>query len=406
MRGGDSGYEIWTMNGDGTDQRQITTGGGKYHPAWSPDGTKIAFEDGDGIHITNADGSGGRLFLETGINPSWSPDGTRIAFDDRSFPWPGFVEIAFVDGHAPPIGLLANGRDLVWSPSGARIAYVDAFGSSGNVHVANADATADTQLTFTENYKSRPSWSPDGTKIAFSENLPNNTGASVVVMNADGSGRTALGPGGSPVWSPDGTKLVYVSGGDGVPPGGGAIWTMNADGSNQTRITSGSTDYAPDWQMRKIDQTISFAALADRKVGDPDFPLVAAATSGLPVTFAATGSCTISGVTVQLTGAGSCAVTASQPGNATYNAAPDVSQSFLIVKRPPTPTCTVPKVVGKTLAKAKASIVHGDCRAGKIGYAYSRSVKKGLVVSQSRRPGSRLPVRSKVDLVVSRGRKR
>jgi beta-lactam-binding protein with PASTA domain len=51
-------------------------------------------------------------------------------------------------------------------------------------------------------------------------------------------------------------------------------------------------------------------------------------------------------------------------------------------------------------------IVSRRCRTGKVGYAYSRKRKKGIVISQSRRPGRVLPARSRINLIVSRGRRR
>jgi len=82
---------------------------------------------------------------------------------------------------------------------------------------------------------------------------------------------------------------------------------------------------------RKKDQTISFFALPDRTYGDPDFAVSATASSGLPVSFAGAGNCTVTGETVHLTGAGSCTVTASQEGNNVYEPAPPVPQTFTII---------------------------------------------------------------------------
>ena len=67
-------------------------------------------------------------------------------------------------------------------------------------------------------------------------------------------------------------------------------------------------------------------------LGRPDFTVSASATSGFPVSFAAGGTCTVSGQTVHITGAGSCTVTASQPGNASYLPAPSVARTFTIGK--------------------------------------------------------------------------
>jgi len=84
--------------------------------------------------------------------------------------------------------------------------------------------------------------------------------------------------------------------------------------------------------VTKADQTINFGALATKTYGDADFALSATASSGLAVSFAASGNCTVSGSTVHITGAGSCTITASQGGDTNYNAAPSVPQSFTINK--------------------------------------------------------------------------
>lgn len=79
-------------------------------------------------------------------------------------------------------------------------------------------------------------------------------------------------------------------------------------------------------------QTITFAALAGRTFGDAAFSVSASASSGLPVSFTASGDCTIDGASITLTGAGSCSITAHQAGNASYHPAADVTQSFAIAK--------------------------------------------------------------------------
>lgn len=79
------------------------------------------------------------------------------------------------------------------------------------------------------------------------------------------------------------------------------------------------------------DQTISFAPLPDKVLGEPPFVVTAIASSGLPVSFAASGPCSVSGNTVSLNGTGVCTVTAMQEGNETFNPAPSVSQSFNVL---------------------------------------------------------------------------
>jgi hypothetical protein len=77
-------------------------------------------------------------------------------------------------------------------------------------------------------------------------------------------------------------------------------------------------------------QVITFGTLPNRSPGDSDFSVSAASDSGLPVSFTATGSCTVSGATVHLTGTGSCTITASQPGDGVFKPAVSVQQSFAI----------------------------------------------------------------------------
>jgi len=83
----------------------------------------------------------------------------------------------------------------------------------------------------------------------------------------------------------------------------------------------------------KLDQTITFNSLADKSFGDPDFDLVATASSGLDVSFEViSGSATITGNTLKIDGTGSVTVKASQSGDADYFAAPSVEQTFTVEK--------------------------------------------------------------------------
>lgn len=91
--------------------------------------------------------------------------------------------------------------------------------------------------------------------------------------------------------------------------------------------------------INKATQTIDFAALSDRSISSGDFTVSATASSGLPVTFAASGACLLSGAdTVQLEAEGTCTITASQAGDGNYLAASDVIQSFTVT--PPAPPAT------------------------------------------------------------------
>ncbi len=105
-----------------------------------------------------------------------------------------------------------------------------------------------------------------------------------------------------------------------------------------------------------LNQTISFAQLPNKTFGEAPFTLSATASSGLAVSFAAGGNCTVSGATVTLTGAGTCTLIASQAGDANFNPAQNVSQTFSIAKAGTTTAIIAdtpdPSVVGQPVTVA------------------------------------------------------
>jgi hypothetical protein len=178
-----------------------------------------------------------------------------------------------------------------------------------------------------------------------------------------------------------------------------------------TASQAGDGNYNPapnatqSFAIARAPQTILFASLPSRTYGDGDFVVSATASSGLVVSFTTNGACTVRGVTVHLTGAGTCTLTASQAGDANFNPAPSVSQVFAIA-RPRQLVCRVPRVVGRVLAAARLTIKRSRCRTGAVRYTYSRRSKRGTVISQSRKPGRILPPNTKLNLVVSKGVKK
>ena len=93
-----------------------------------------------------------------------------------------------------------------------------------------------------------------------------------------------------------------------------------------------AADVAQTFAIGKAGQAITFGPLGAKTFGDAAFAVSASASSGLAVTFAASGPCSVSGNSVTINGAGNCTVTASQAGNSNYNAAADVAQSFTVAK--------------------------------------------------------------------------
>ena len=119
----------------------------------------------------------------------------------------------------------------------------------------------------------------------------------------------------------DGNSVVTLLGGGTV-----AIAAWQTGNSNYNAAATVQNSFA----VVKVPQTISFGPLSDQKAGDAPFAISATSDSGLPVSFSVSGPATLSGNIVTLTGPGTVSITASQPGNNTYSAAPDVSQSFSV----------------------------------------------------------------------------
>ena len=116
----------------------------------------------------------------------------------------------------------------------------------------------------------------------------------------------------------------------------GTPTTAGTSAFSVTATSSGGGTSSPvtfSLTINKADQAIAFTNPGTKTFGDAPFGLTATSTSGLTVAFASTTAtvCTISGSTVTILAAGSCSITASQPGNANYNTAPDVTQTFNIM---------------------------------------------------------------------------
>ena len=135
--------------------------------------------------------------------------------------------------------------------------------------------------------------------------------------------------------------------------------TMRASqGGNATYAAAASIDQSFTVNPALISQTISLGALANQTLGVAPFALTASVTSGLPVSFSAltVSVCTVSGGTVTIVATGTCTIRASQAGNATYSAAPNVDQSFTVSAAPISQTITFGALANQILGAAPFTV--------------------------------------------------
>lgn len=264
--------EIYIMNMDGSDQRQLTHGlatGGR--AAWSPDGEKILFVSGESpefsLSIVNVEGT--NQHAVTQLNPDykayydfpvWSPDGARIAFVDYQG---GNVDLYVMNTDGSGRKILTDNpapdRFPHWSPDGSKIAYVSWQDVNGEICMVNANGTGHqrlTEKTLWGDMTRHPKWSPYSTKILFTNTQGRQMQHLMYVIHSDGANLHPLNS--TPIglqglaWMPDGDEIVYcmdtfVAEDESFMQ---EIYKIKVDGSHNQRIFEMATPgYCVSWSQ-------------------------------------------------------------------------------------------------------------------------------------------------------------
>jgi Tol biopolymer transport system component/serine/threonine protein kinase len=243
----DGSLDIYVIEPDGSDPvGLITELGDDWSPAWSNDGTRIAWiskvTGHDEIHVANADGSGQVRLTNDPVDdrfPIWSPDDNWIIFARGHDNDTELYRIS-PDG-GDPVRLTDNDAfdgNANWSPDGSLIAFTSNRTGSNEIFIMNSDGSDVRQLTDTGGNNFNPVWSPNGERILFVSDRDNDR--DVYVINLDGSDETGLALDAadelSPIWSPDGSQIAFVRATENDE---GDLFIIQADGSGERFVTSG-----------------------------------------------------------------------------------------------------------------------------------------------------------------------
>jgi Tol biopolymer transport system component len=289
VRADDGSFNIVSVLPNGAAPLQLTSGSGRHLcPDYSADGRQLVFcsnvSGAFELWTVKQNGTKATQLTHFGafaIFPDFSPDGSTIAFSG----WldePANDQIFVVDaatGVAPTqlTSCPAAHPDCfnsypVWSPDGSKLAFshADGFDQDDNplneqIWVSNANGSNAHPITTGPAPKDQvPDWSPDGTKIVYTNGYIGSGG--IWTVNADGSGAHQLTgcaatdpspcPGGDDwgtAWSPDGTKIAFLHDLTGLGIADRPVYIINADGSGAVRITTAPGIHAvPAWQARGV----------------------------------------------------------------------------------------------------------------------------------------------------------
>jgi dipeptidyl aminopeptidase/acylaminoacyl peptidase len=275
---------VWALAGaDGVHAYAASLHDCAIDPAWSRDGRLIAYVEHNpgtvpgrrcetGLWVTNADGSDAHQISRVGGSPAWSPDGTKLAYGSR-----GAIFVTSATGAGAHV--VARGGEPVWSPDGTKLA----FSRNASIYVASADGSGEHLLVVGG---VSPSWAPDGSQLVFArpipvtdrhgppnvpeQQIPAGVTPGLAIVNLDGSGLTPLTQGDDydPVWSPDGHWIAYSTFDGESYSDNASIEIVSASGTPGPKVYS-TGDYSTEQGISWAPDSNTLVFAATDEIEDP-----------------------------------------------------------------------------------------------------------------------------------------
>jgi TolB protein len=250
-------WEIWLMDWDGANQRQITRHGAlSILPSWSPDNERMVYTSfargTSDMYIINRRG-GGRMRINSGLalntSATFSPVSNDIAFVGSVR---GNPDIYLIKDDGTNLRRLTTTTSVEstpeWSPNGRQIAFTSGRAGSPQIYVMDAEGTNVRRISYDGNWNDDAVFSPDGEKLAYTSRVNGRFQIRVAnLITGESSIIAGEGSNEQPTWSPDGQWIAFQSDRRNRT---WQVYRMRADGSDLLQLTFESENKEPDWSKK------------------------------------------------------------------------------------------------------------------------------------------------------------